>query len=120
MKYALALSACLFTGCSPQGVEYESYVQANRTAESDEAFVLVLLKNPSADPEIPDTATVNFLLRPGDTKNEVFRNKHYPQRTYTFTAFREDERVLTINIVVEDGSRPLFRSTQRFASWIGF
>lgn len=117
---ALALLAFLLLGCSPGHVAYESYVQANRTSEPGQALVIVLIKNPAAGSEKPDTAMVNFLIRPGEMKDEVFRNKHYPNRTYEFTASREDERVLTISIVVEERGRPLFRSTQKFASWVGF
>lgn len=117
---ALALVTFLIVGCTPRGVNYESYVQANRTSEDGEAMVLVLINNPAADPERPDTAMVNFLVRSGDSKDEVFRNKHYPNRTYSFTATRKDERVVTVDILVEDGGEPIFRSTQRFASWVGF
>jgi hypothetical protein len=116
----LALTAILALCCSEASASYESYVQANRTEKSEEAFVLVMLEDPSADPEKPDSAMANFVLKRGETKAEVFRNRHHPDKTYTFTASRDDERILRIEIVVKRDGEVVFQSTQRFASWVGF
>lgn len=117
---ALALAICLLFGCASKNVEYESYVQANRTDKVDEALVIILIKNPNAEPEKPDMATVYFVLRKGETKKDVFRNKHYPGRTYTFTASRDQGQVLTVTMIVEDAGSQRFKAKQRFASWVGF
>ena len=117
---ALVLVFLLLSGCNSGDVDYESYVQANRTLVDGEAMVLVLIRNPAAGQEQPDSATVNFLIRKGESKEEVFRNKHYPTRTYSFVASREDERVIKIEILVKDRGETIFKSTQQFASWAGF
>jgi hypothetical protein len=108
----------LLVACSQARSEYQTYVQANKSA-SGQTEVLVLVRDPATEKGKLDAATYHLLLQGGDTKSEVVGNKNFPGRRYAFNISLAPP-ILVVTVVISDNGHELYRSSQSFASWKGF
>src|SRR5690606_16046475 len=117
MARFLALVLAIFlTSCArQQPAAYESFLQVNPATELGHTFVLVQVTGDSQEGSSLDAGLAKFVLAPGESQVQTFRNKNFPGREYIFTARIEDKAVaplVSTTIVIEEQGLVLHRSSQ--------
>ena len=115
-RFLALLLAIFLTSCAGQRpAAYESFLQVNPATKLGHAFVLVQVTGDSEDGSPLDAGLAKFVLAPGESQAQTFRNKNFPGREYIFTARIEDKAVaplVSTTIVIEEQGLVLHRSSQ--------
>ena len=116
VRFLIMLLATLLTSCTgQQPVAYESFLQVNPATEMGHAFVLVQVTGNSDEDSPLEAGLAKFVIAPGESQAQTFRNKNFPGREYIFTARIEDKAiapVVSATIVIEEQGVVLHRSSQ--------
>ena len=97
-------------------------MQVDPATKEGHIFVLAMV-SPIKGTNTNSRGLHNFVIKPGDTKTGVFKNKHFPEREYIFKVETTLERNSSVTVhttySIEDKNEVIFYGQQSVSGWDG-
>src|SRR5688572_23708105 len=95
--------------------DYETFLQCDPSTEPGHLFVMIQVFRAPQNEKRPDIGMGTFLVRRGETKSLVYKNRLYPAREYHFSVEAHgnvsDPPVVKVRTTIREGSATLFATT---------